>query len=201
MIFQKVKKGEELFLLDLCLISEWIQDKKIISIKYIEAALVIWGAESRITDSFAEKKASMILIEYLDGTQAFICDDPELKNRLSMDNIFCTPFPFSVEDTYKALRKVIPASKKERNYKYSDSFYYGNDVGERKAFGRNEDIEKMSDEALMRLRESCKIWESMCLQRKADKATRAKWMDRIKEVRAGLNSLEGKHDREKPELP
>ena len=153
---------------------EPFMDKGVISIKLIKVKLTIDKGDVILTiPVYGGTTERMLLIEYIDGTQAFLCHNPNVLKALDDYNVYGEYYPryyspYHVRNVYDSLKAVIPAFGIEE-YTYSLMFDHNVYDTNFLYLCDEEVIPKMSDKARDRLKESYELWSSLWIIARYDR--------------------------------
>jgi len=171
---------------------EPIKNQSVIAIKYIMPDFII---DKGVVLSFPRRKTPMLLIEYIDGTQAFLCNDRDLIKNLDECQIYGEYYPryyspYRIEWVYDSLSMVIPSFGEDDNYKYTLQFDHKNVLNlEFYRLLRMDNIRNMSDTARRKLRESCRLWSSLWILGRYDRCVVNDLMSVLSEVQDILDKF------------
>ncbi len=177
---------------------EPIKNQSVIAIKYIMPDFVI---DMGVVLTFPQRKTPMLLIEYIDGTQAFLCNDRDLLKNLDEYKIYGEYYPryyspYPIEWVYDALSMVIPSFGEDDDYKYSLQFDHRNVLDlEFYHLLSTDNIRNMSDTARRKLRESCSLWSSLWILGRYDRCVVNDLMSVLSEVQDILDKYDNNSEK------
>lgn len=145
-----------------------IRNQTIIGIRCAESKLNIDRGD--IILKIPGEKHRMMIVEYVDGTQAFFFEDRRIIRALDKYGVFGAYYPryysyYPVLNLYYALSIVVPAFRTDYSYKYSMYFSHKGGI-ELDNFGDIHSVYQMirdSTKVYRYLLKSCDIWSSLWL--------------------------------------